>query len=559
MSIDDDAYFELMMNNCWKINNASTKLNDKKGDMVTSESTNQKSLQDNYQAKQNRPDTSNKGRGQNNRSDIFHTTNVPEKRGGRQEPEVSLDSAHDQLKNKNTKSDIFHRAEEQPKRGGRPQTSQVAQEEPQQQRFEEQPTEPQREMNKASIQILDKFRERLLARGAKGIIGLQRQFKIFDDNNSKTLEFTEFLKACKDFKVDLNNNEIKILFNAFDSDGSGVVEYNEFLREVRGQMNDFRKKITLQAFDKLDLDRSGVVEIGEIKSIYNCKHHPDVKSGRKTEEDVYGEFIETFEMHHGNTKGRKDKRVTTEEFLEYYNNISASIDSDEYYEVMMNNAWKLTSQPEYLKNDAWTNKEQTATVPKRQVKSTSPFGVSDQKTSYETSNSNQGRSGIPNKKGVNDALLEESVVDKFRSKLKARGTRGIMSIRRCFMICDDDNSKSLNFYELDKICNDYRFGLSKNEVQALFKAFDLNNNGSIDYEEFLHGVVGEMNNFRSSITKRAFEKLDRDHSGVVEVEDIRGVYNGKYHPDVLSGRKTEDEILAEFLDTFEYHFTLLVI
>ena len=29
------------------------------------------------------------------------------------------------------------------------------------------------------------------------------------------------------------------------------------------------------------------------------------------------------------------------------------------------------------------------------------------------------------------------------------------------------------------------------------------------------------------------------------------------HPDVLSGKKTEDEVLAEFLDTFEYHFSLL--
>ncbi len=30
-----------------------------------------------------------------------------------------------------------------------------------------------------------------------------------------------------------------------------------------------------------------------------------------------------------------------------------------------------------------------------------------------------------------------------------------------------------------------------------------------------------------------------------------GVYNAKLHPDVKAGKKTEDEILGEFLDTFE--------
>jgi hypothetical protein len=93
-------------------------------------------------------------------------------------------------------------------------------------------------------------------------------------------------------------------------------------------MNNFRKKITLQAFDKMGTDKSGIIEIAEVKALYNCKNHPDVKSGKKTEEEVYGDFIETFEMHHGNTKGRRDKRVTREEFLEYYNNISMSIDLD---------------------------------------------------------------------------------------------------------------------------------------------------------------------------------------------------------------------------------------
>ena len=38
-----------------------------------------------------------------------------------------------------------------------------------------------------------------------------------------------------------------------------------------------------------------------------------------------------------------------------------------------------------------------------------------------------------------------------------------------------------------------------------------------------------------------------------------GVYNGTKHPDVISGKKTEDEILGEFLDTFEINHANIVI
>ena len=63
-----------------------------------------------------------------------------------------------------------------------------------------------------------------------------------------------------------------------------------------------------------------------------------------------------------------------------------------------------------------------------------------------------------------------------------------------------------------------------------------------------------MNSQRAAVAKKAFAIMDKDKSGKIDINDIRQSYNAKQHPDVKAGKKTEDEILTEFLDTFEDHF-----
>ena len=48
-------------------------------------------------------------------------------------------------------------------------------------------------------QLAQAIKNKLASRGAKGLIGLQRQFKIMDDDNSKNLNKAEFNKAIQDF------------------------------------------------------------------------------------------------------------------------------------------------------------------------------------------------------------------------------------------------------------------------------------------------------------------------------------------------------------------------
>jgi len=88
--------------------------------------------------------------------------------------------------------------------------------------------------------LAEVMKEKLAKRGSKGFIGLQRQFKIMDDDNSKSLNKYEFTKACTDFMLGFNQQELTALFGYFDVDGSGTISYDEFIRAIRGPMNPSR-------------------------------------------------------------------------------------------------------------------------------------------------------------------------------------------------------------------------------------------------------------------------------------------------------------------------------
>ncbi len=56
---------------------------------------------------------------------------------------------------------------------------------------------------------------------------------------------------------------------------------------------------------------------------------------------------------------------------------------------------------------------------------------------------------------------------------------------RMFQIFDDNRDRKLDLDEFKKGINDYGLAYSKDEVIELFRAFDNDHNGSINFDEFL--------------------------------------------------------------------------
>ena len=159
----------------------------------------------------------------------------------------------------------------------------------------------------------------------------------------------------KECRVGFEDRETKELFKFFDEDGGGTITYDEFLGGLRGQLSTRRAQLVLLAFDILDADKGGYVDIDDIADKYNAKTNPDVIAGKKTEKQCLKEFLDTFDQ------GDKDGKVYPDEFCKYYSNVSASVDLDDYFELMIRNAWHIPGGEGWCANTA--NKRVLVTHP----------------------------------------------------------------------------------------------------------------------------------------------------------------------------------------------------
>ncbi len=189
-----------------------------------------------------------------------------------------------------------------------------------------------------SSEGLDCIRAALAKRsgGTNTLKSLINQFKIMDDNNSGTLSYEEMQKGLRDFGLRLSEDQLGSVLAEVDKDASGQISVDEFNLAVKGELNERRKALIAEAYKVVDVTGDGKVSIEDLIGTFNAKSHPDVASGKRKEEEIINDFMGQWDTL------EKDGVVTPEEFEEYYKSMSCLIDSDDYFELMITNAWHIS-------------------------------------------------------------------------------------------------------------------------------------------------------------------------------------------------------------------------
>ena len=422
---------------------------------------------------------------------------------------------------------------------------------------------------------IDVFRGTIGVKGILTVINFLNQLRQYDRRGDKEITFPDFLEILSNIKVHMTEKDAKLLFSDFSENSK--MNYGKLLSALTNNtLNERRLNVVKEAFKRIDVENCGIVNLSDVKSLFNSKNSPLVKEGYITEEDFYNNFMETFQTHHNIFRSAKIKKVNFDEFLDYYKYFSITIEDDYLFEETLISCWKLTkskvahagpkdnvknllgnpelqvpNENELSKNISLEGKNRTAKKYFPPKNTETPYGTDTDVTDY----SNQ----LHPKGDLNGIKLNknEDPITVLRKRVFARGPRSIMSLRRTFMLYDEDKSNHLSFKEFNKFLNDYRMNVTDDEREKIFKMFDKDNSNTIDYKELVKGLVGSMNDYRTKIIERVYEKLDKEKTDKVSFDTIINSYDPYKHPQVLNGERNAQEILCRFIDLFEYHFNLL--
>ncbi|CAH1403803.1 unnamed protein product [Nezara viridula] len=184
----------------------------------------------------------------------------------------------------------------------------------------------------STLDPLEKLRLLCLSRGSEGLLEFGR---VIRRKESDDLTLEEFKEVIRDADYQLTGDQIESLFEAFDTEGSGTISATEFINAIRPEMSDTRKKSVNDAFDKCDKAKAGVITLEELRDLCSVRAHPKYRSGEMTENEILRKFMATFE------RGSVDGNITREEFFNYYAGVSASIDTDTCFDLMLRQAFHL--------------------------------------------------------------------------------------------------------------------------------------------------------------------------------------------------------------------------
>ena len=411
-----------------------------------------------------------------------------------------------------------------------------------------------------------------------------KHFKFYD-NNTKFINRFDFVKVLKDFRLNLSVTEIEKIFDGL-CEKSQLLNYENFISVLNKNLSDNRINAIQDVYRRIKTN-SKEVTIDILKFFYSSKI--------KSENEFINEYFDCLEIFHYILKGKKDKKISLEQFIEFYQIMEFFYEKDEEFESDLRVEWKKilksnlleeTKQKPQLKQqenipNSEMIKQMTPILNKRDFDS---CNILDSKQiTREDDKSNDDResrhSRQEKKERVKVMAKEENfnknvysnknaqketqpliinIIAKLKKVLRNRKIRGLMNLHKQFLV-NCSNLKSITLGDFIKVLKLQRIEFSQEDYELLFDYFKEKSQPKfLDFLRFLKFFKVQLEGKRLTVVEDTFINLDTDQTGRLVMDDLRMKFNADGHPEIKAKLSNSDDVLMEFFDTFELNYNFLV-
>ena len=381
---------------------------------------------------------------------------------------------------------------------------------------------------------------------------LAHHLKSNEDIKDHTTNFETLLSTLKLLQIDINPDDLINFYTCLDYNQTGKVSTDEILRIIAGDITEKRKISVISKFAEMDKEKTGYLPIAYLKKVYNAKFHPDCFLGKKPENEVYDEFMFTFEVFCFMKNLGNEQDISYLDFVEYYTPISTSIINDNYFEDILLGAWNIEQNILQQKNVNETNINTVNRINNEPIKLNSPKQINENIMNIQNNANNNNikidqRNNFQITQTPNINLNSQySVINQPFSPENKLGKIRYNPITNEYKMSSDNiersnnnlrvnnnyspnksniNVNTINISEIPSI-NKLKNLLSKRGMKSIFiiqrmlYIYDKNQTGEIPFEKLCD--IFEIYNL--NITKEEifefFEIIDKEHKGIIKYNDL---------------------------------------
>jgi Ca2+-binding EF-hand superfamily protein len=134
-----------------------------------------------------------------------------------------------------------------------------------------------------------------------------------------------------------NSRYLDMILDNVDKGKLGLIDLKDFFSLIHGSMSSKREKALIDVFSvSLDPSNSGFVLIPELRKKFRGEDHPLVSLGGYSDQFAFEHLLQSCQIP---SIGSEKYKFTLNAFLDYYGDLSAAIEDDDYFLGIVRSNW----------------------------------------------------------------------------------------------------------------------------------------------------------------------------------------------------------------------------